>query len=164
MLIGCLWVAYACFQVSLMVSSTFLIQRPQGILLVSYGFLWQGYFMKCVTSMCSSRVSFFQPLYLFSGLDSVYRCPRSCCIYLLMCCPWVAYICFVVFLFIAWTCPWSSHRVCHVTLMHPCWVNVYFMRIVCWFHVEVLWVSFLLPLSMLWLSFVFPMCFPMESL
>ena len=80
-----------------------------------------------------------------------------------MCCPWVAYICFVVFLLIAWTCPWSSHRVCHVTLMHPCWVHVFFIRIVYWFHVEVLWVSFSLPLSMLWLSYAFPMCFHMES-
>ena len=87
----------------------------------------------------------------------------TCSVGSLLCCPWVAYICFVVFLLIAWTCPWSSHRVCHVTLMHPCWVHVYFIRIVYWFHVEVLWVSFSLPLSMLWLSYVFPMCFPMES-
>ena len=76
MLMGCLWVAYACIQVSLMVSSTFVTQLPQDILLVSYGFLWQGYFLRCVTSMCSQYVSFFQPLYLFSGLASVL--PMSC--------------------------------------------------------------------------------------
>ena len=83
MLMCCLWVAYACLQVSLMVSSTFLMQLPQGILLVFYGFCWQGHFLRCVTSMCSLCVSFSQTLYLFSGLASVHRCPNSCCIYLL---------------------------------------------------------------------------------
>ena len=35
MLMGCLWVAYACIHVSLMVSSTFLMQLPR----VSFWFL-----------------------------------------------------------------------------------------------------------------------------
>ena len=83
MLMGRLWVAYACLQVSLMVSSMFLMQGPQGILLVPYGFLWQWYLQKCVTSICSLCVSFSKPLYLFSWLAFVYRWLRSCCTYLL---------------------------------------------------------------------------------
>ena len=154
MLMGRLWVACACLQVSLMASSMFLMQLPQGILLVPYGFLWQGYFLKCVTSICFVCVSFSKPLYLFSWLAFVYRWLRSCCTYLLC----VAHELHTSALWCSCSLPELVHGAPSGCAMWPfCWVNVNFMRIVYWFHVEVLWVSFLLPLGMLWLSYAFPM-------